>query len=108
MLLHRLQDHGSHRIWQEQRGTEYLQLCAVNSDLDFYLQFIDVVTKPSLNKLRAGSSLGSCTQKIQAVRLRNHEFYGSKLVLVDTPGFDDDRRSDMEILELIGDWLKKT
>ncbi|SRR6266511_5937284 len=73
-----------------------------------YLQFIDVVTKPSLDKLRAGSSLGSCTQKIQAVRFRNHEFYGSKLVLVDTPGFDDDKRSDMEILELIGEWLKKT
>jgi len=42
------------------------------------------------------------------VRLRNHEFYGSKIVLVDTPGFDDDKRSDIEILELIGDWLKKT
>ena len=29
-----LQDYGSHRIWQEQRGAEYLLLCAVNSNLD--------------------------------------------------------------------------
>jgi len=35
MRFHRLQDYGSHGIRQEQRGTEYLQLCAVNSDLDF-------------------------------------------------------------------------
>ena len=73
-----------------------------------YPQFIDVVTKAPSDKLRAGSSLGLCTQKIQATRVRNHDFYSSEVVLVDTPGFDDDKRSDIEILELIGDWLKKT
>jgi len=81
---------------------------ALRSEFTLYSQFIDVLTKPSSNKLRAGSSLGSCTEKIQAVRLRNHKHYGSKLVLVDTPGFDDDRRSDMEVLEMIGEWLRKT
>ena len=34
--------------------------------------------------------------------------YGSlRLVLVDTPGFDDTNRSDMTILKLISDWLTK-
>ena len=71
-----------------------------------YLQFIDVVTKSSSGEPRAGSSSRSCTE-IRAVRLQNHESYGSKLVLVDVPSFDDDRR-DMEILESIGNWLMRT
>jgi GTPase Era involved in 16S rRNA processing len=59
-------------------------------------------------KKRAGDGLESFTQKVQAVRVMNHETYQNQIVLVDTPGFDDTHRSDMEILEMIGDWLKKT
>ena len=33
--------------------------------------------------------------------------FGS-IVLVDTPGFDDTKKSDLEILELISNWLKET
>ncbi|KAF8811037.1 hypothetical protein BYT27DRAFT_7185147 [Phlegmacium glaucopus] len=57
---------------------------------------------------RSGSSLASCTQKIQAVRMYDHPKYANRLVLVDTPGFDDAEKSDMEILQMIGDWLKQT
>lgn len=32
----------------------------------------------------------------------------ANIVLVDTPGFDDTRKSDLEILELISKWLNKT
>jgi hypothetical protein len=38
----------------------------------------------------------------------NHERYGSRIVLVDTPGFEDSKKSDEDILRLIGEWLKKT
>ncbi|KAI6107641.1 hypothetical protein EDD16DRAFT_1712153 [Pisolithus croceorrhizus] len=33
---------------------------------------------------------------------------GSNVVLVDTPGFDDTKKSDLQILESISDWLNKS
>lgn len=57
---------------------------------------------------RSGSALASCTKQIQAVRVYEHPKYANRLVLVDTPGFDDTEKSDMEILQMISDWLKKT
>lgn len=44
---------------------------------------------------------------IQATRV-THEKYGDRIVLVDTPGFDDTTRSDMQILEIIGKWMAQT
>ena len=58
--------------------------------------------------MRSGSSLDSYTEQIQAVRVYEHPKYANRLVLVDTPGFDDTNKSDKEILQMIGDWLKKT
>ena len=29
------------------------------------------------------------------------------IVFVDTPGFDDTNKSDMEILEMLANWLRK-
>ncbi|KAF9533598.1 P-loop containing nucleoside triphosphate hydrolase protein [Crepidotus variabilis] len=49
--------------------------------------------------------LSSCTQEIKAV---DCELNGRKVVLVDTPGFDDTNLSDLDVLELIADWLRKT
>jgi len=57
---------------------------------------------------RSGSALASCTKQIQAVRVYEHPKYANRLVLVDTPGFDDTEKSDVEILQMISDWLKKT
>ncbi|KAF8811578.1 hypothetical protein BYT27DRAFT_7183855 [Phlegmacium glaucopus] len=56
---------------------------------------------------RAGSYLESCTTEVHAVRLFNHKIYGDRLVFVDTPGFDDTNKSDLEILEMISKWLQK-
>jgi hypothetical protein len=57
---------------------------------------------------RAGDSLTSVTQDLAAYRILDHERYESRIVLVDTPGFDDTKRTDEQILKLIGHWLKKT
>jgi len=57
---------------------------------------------------RAGDSFGLVTEYVEASRILNHERYGSRIVLVDTPGFDDSVVSDRQTLELIGKWLKKT
>lgn len=45
----------------------------------------------------------SCTETVAATQ----PFYvdGRKVVLVDTPGFDDTTKTDSEILKLIADFL---
>ncbi|EKM78780.1 hypothetical protein AGABI1DRAFT_114372 [Agaricus bisporus var. burnettii JB137-S8] len=67
--------------------------------------FIDLLT--GQKGRRAGSSLKSVTSQIQATRVK-HPGYDDRIVLVDTPGFDDTTRSDMEILQIISEWLQKT
>ncbi|KAI6017899.1 hypothetical protein EDC04DRAFT_474657 [Pisolithus marmoratus] len=52
-----------------------------------------------------GHSLTSHTSEIKATRCM---IGGSNVVLVDTPGFDDTKKSDLQILESISDWLSKT
>ncbi|KAK3343444.1 hypothetical protein B0T25DRAFT_634546 [Lasiosphaeria hispida] len=54
--------------------------------------------------LGIGDGLDPCTQDPQAVQLT---VAGRSVILIDTPGFDDKDRSDMEILEDIGKWLSK-
>ncbi|KAJ3567471.1 hypothetical protein NP233_g6348 [Leucocoprinus birnbaumii] len=68
--------------------------------------FIDLLTGQP--ELRAGHSLASVTAGIEAVRMPIPTIPGRDIVLVDTPGFDDTTRSDMEILTMISDWLKNT
>jgi len=57
---------------------------------------------------RAAEAYPSATQDIQASRILDHEKYGSRIVLVDTPGFDNSSKSDTEVLKPIGDLLVKT
>jgi len=58
---------------------------------------------------RTGSSLEPYTKEVCAVKLFNHPVHGNRLVLVDSPGFDDpDDGSDIQILKMISEWLQKT
>lgn len=52
-----------------------------------------------------GHSLTSHTSEIKATRCM---IGGSDVVLVDTPGFDDTKKSDLQILQMISDWLSKS
>ena len=84
-------------------------MCAICHTLIFVflpgLKIIDILT----NQLgrRAGSRLASCTSEIRAARLFNHPVHGDRIVLVDTPGFDDTNISDLEILQMVSKWLQK-
>lgn len=69
-------------------------------------QVIDTLT--GQQGRRAKESLRSVTKDLEASRILDHETYGSRIVVVDTPGFDDSSRSDEQILNLIGKWLKNT
>ena len=84
-------------------------MCAICHSLLFVfspgLKIIDTLTDQ--RGKRAGSRLESCTTEVRAVRLFNNPVYGDRIVLVDTPGFDDTNKSDLEILQMVGDWLRK-
>lgn len=68
--------------------------------------FIDLLTGQSGQ--RAGNSLASVTSNIEATRMPLPSDPKKNIVLIDTPGFDDTTRSDMEILSMISHWLKTT
>ncbi|KAF8159711.1 hypothetical protein B0H34DRAFT_414984 [Crassisporium funariophilum] len=70
---------------------------------------IDTLTKQHTSKRRANHKLESCTTEVQAERIRHPDpRHGDRIVFVEFPGFDDAHRSDMEILQLVSDWLEKT
>ncbi|GAB1317035.1 GTP-binding protein A [Madurella fahalii] len=52
--------------------------------------------------LKVGHGIYSCTQEPQAIRF---QLDGRSIALIDTPGFDDDTRSDVEILEQLAKWM---
>ncbi|KAJ3559609.1 hypothetical protein NP233_g11224 [Leucocoprinus birnbaumii] len=66
--------------------------------------FIDLLT--GCAGARAGKRLESVTQDLEAIRTQDNN--GREVVLLDTPGFDDSKRTDKEILTLISNWLQKT
>ena len=55
-----------------------------------------------------GDNLVSCTQEVRAFGCSHPDRSGRKVVLVDTPGFDDTERSDYDILNVIALWLEQT
>ncbi|KAF8451221.1 P-loop containing nucleoside triphosphate hydrolase protein [Kalaharituber pfeilii] len=68
--------------------------------------FIKQITNDT--KIRIGTSLRSCTKTIEAsmTMYETRQSRKYQLVLLDTPGFDDDEVSDADILEEIAAWLK--
>ncbi|KAL4064648.1 P-loop containing nucleoside triphosphate hydrolase protein [Scleroderma citrinum] len=64
--------------------------------------FISQVTG---NEDGVGHQLTSCTSDIGVTKCT---ILGFPVVLVDTPGFDDTEISDVQVLEMISDWLVKT
>jgi len=67
--------------------------------------FIDIATGQDGHTV--GHGLESETSDIRAVRVK-HPTTGDPVILVDTPGFDDSFKSDVEILTTIAEWLVKT
>jgi hypothetical protein len=68
-------------------------------------QLIKVAT--GSDDIQIGDNLASCTRQIQAIRCHN-PLQNCDVLFVDTPGFDDTVRSDMDILQGLADWLEKT
>ena len=56
----------------------------------------------------AGHDLWSCTQEVRAFGCLHPNGSGRKVVIVDTPGFEDSEGMDYQILQAIAQWLKET
>jgi len=64
------------------------------------------VNQASTSRLRVGEDLESCTSEIQ----ESGEFIldGQRVILIDTPGFDDTHQSDTDVLKSIAAFLGET
>jgi predicted GTPase len=64
------------------------------------------VNLTSGSNLAVGEGLESCTSMVQACA----PFYldGKRVLLIDTPGFDDSNISDVEVLQKIAEFLAVT
>ncbi|KAG6848901.1 hypothetical protein H0H93_012972 [Arthromyces matolae] len=60
---------------------------------------------PGKDVAPVGKGLASHTQMVTAYHLPDPEFPNNRIILVDTPGFDDSKGDDWEILRRIGVWL---
>ena len=67
-------------------------------------KFVECATRQAAQSV--GHKLRSCTTDIRTVRI-THPGDGRPLLLVDTPGFDDTVKSDVEILIMIADYIVK-
>ena len=67
------------------------------------LQFIN---RASGSSLRVGTGLKSCTYEVNPVD--PFLLDGIPVILIDTPGFDETSKSDVEVLKLIAAYLAST
>jgi len=56
----------------------------------------------------ARDDLESCTREVSAFGCLHPNGSGRKVIIVDTPGFDDSEGMDYEILKAIARWLEET
>jgi GTPase Era involved in 16S rRNA processing len=68
-------------------------------------QFINIAAGETVAAV--GHSLESCTQDIRAFSCSRPGSSGSKVVFVDTPGFDVSERTDYDVLKAIAEWLNE-
>jgi len=76
-----------------------LDICP-RPDHDLRTQFINLVSGSSLG---VSKGLRSCTNTVQVAGAFNLD--GRRVVLIDTPGFDDTTRSDTDVLKMIAAFL---
>ena len=91
-------------MWQKQRKSPpCITLYLINARICF--QFIDLATQQTEDGV--GHQLASYTEDVKAFRWPHPSLRGLSIVFVDTPGFDDTNKTDVEVLGIIARWLIK-
>jgi hypothetical protein len=67
-----------------------------------FKQFVNLISGSNLG---VGSGLKSCTDNVQTV---DFTLDGRRVVLIDTPGFDDTTLSDTDVLNMIAAFLESS
>jgi len=57
--------------------------------------------------MKVSDSLTSCTSDIKSVLVQHPKYPTKSVLFVDTVGFDDTVRSDVDVLKMTSDWLVK-
>jgi hypothetical protein len=68
-------------------------------------QFINHVLKQGAQMAEVGEEQESCTSEVTPMQF---ELDGCKGSIIDTPGFDDTRLTETQILEKIANWMEIT
>ena len=87
-------------------GKSSVSLFAYSTLYSTELKAIQFIGKVTGNDDGVGHTLTSCTSEVKVTKCEDPTL--ANIVLVDTPGFDDTRKTDLEILELISKWLNKS
>ncbi|KAF9030790.1 hypothetical protein BJ165DRAFT_1535627 [Panaeolus papilionaceus] len=71
--------------------------------------FIEALAGGSQNLAISSDQLAGFTQHVTAYKLVNvvRRYTGRVIYLVDTPGFSDDKISEIEVMDMLGDWLEQ-
>jgi len=91
ILSTKRQCNGPYWVWE--KHSELLTL-------DIFKKFISTVT--GIQGI-VGHGLESCTNKIAVFKISFPELPGFAIHFVDTPGFDDTTKSDVDIFKMISD-----
>ncbi|THU87672.1 hypothetical protein K435DRAFT_867060 [Dendrothele bispora CBS 962.96] len=68
----------------------------------------DFLGNPGRMKVGNPSSLATCTTQIGHEIVDSNSQRRNRLVIVDTPGFDDEDKSDFEVLQEIANWIQQS
>jgi len=94
---------GDYQSWSPFEFSQYTLIAVMGVTGSGKTTFVNRLTESSL---KVGNDLESCTSEIQVSEEIILE--GRRVILIDTPGFDDTNKSDTDVLKLIAAFLAET
>ncbi|KAH6884301.1 hypothetical protein BKA70DRAFT_1166516, partial [Coprinopsis sp. MPI-PUGE-AT-0042] len=110
---------GTPKPWEQRTGMEEDRFIGLPSDIIILVMGPTGAGKSTFisefytgNKFIAiGHGMESCTQEVSWYHAKlpsaHADLWERRLILVDTPGFDDSRTQDVDILQKVSDWLAR-
>ncbi|THU92343.1 hypothetical protein K435DRAFT_862594 [Dendrothele bispora CBS 962.96] len=74
----------------------------------FINTYLEELGKPECMKVGDPGSLKTCTTQIKYEIVNPSSRHNNRLVIVDTPGFNDENKSDLDVLQEIASWVQRS